>query len=77
MRKKKTGSTLAAPASAPVEEREVPMSTNPAAPTTELSSHDSEVLHNQPHGQSHSVSSSAVVSAELSGDNVHHHASHA
>jgi hypothetical protein len=48
----------------------VPMSTTPVAP--EMSARDAEGLHNQPSTQSHSISSpSAVLSAELSGDNVH------
>lgn len=67
------------PTRGPERDREVPMSANPAGPASELSTRQSEALHNQPTSQSHSVSSpSAVVSAELSGDSVHnHHASHA
>lgn len=49
---------------------DVPMSTTPVAPS-ELSTHDAEALHNQPHSQPHSTSSpSAIASVELSGDSV-------
>ena len=51
---------------------EVPMSTNPVASPSELSSRDAEVLHNQPNNQPLSpVSPDAIASVELSGDNVH------
>ncbi|KAJ5096440.1 hypothetical protein NUU61_005796 [Penicillium alfredii] len=61
-------------ASAPA--RDVPMSTTPVAPS-ELSTHDAEALHNQPHSQAHSTSSpSAIASAELSGESVQHYHAH-
>lgn len=66
-------------ASAPANDPEVPMSTHPVAPPSELSTRDAEPLHDQPNTQSLSASSpSAIASAELSGDSVHdHHASKA
>ncbi|KAJ5810719.1 uncharacterized protein N7503_002937 [Penicillium pulvis] len=66
-------------AGAPAADPEVPMSTNPVAPPSELSTRDAEPLHDQPNNQSLSPSSpSAIASAELSGDSVHdHHASKA
>ncbi|KAJ5658899.1 hypothetical protein N7507_005350 [Penicillium longicatenatum] len=65
--------------SAPAADPEVPMSTNPVAPPSELSTRDAEHLHDQPNSQSISASSpSAIASVELSGDSVHdHHASKA
>ncbi|KAJ5224950.1 hypothetical protein N7468_006175 [Penicillium chermesinum] len=57
-----------APADASAAPHDVPMSTNPVAPS-ELSSRDTEALHDQPHTRAFSPSSrSAVTSAELSGD---------
>ncbi|KAJ5929872.1 hypothetical protein N7454_006822 [Penicillium verhagenii] len=65
--------------SAPGPAPEVPMSTNPVAPPSELSTRDAEPLNDQPNNHSHSASSpSAIASVELNGDSIHsHHASHA
>ncbi|KAJ5707829.1 hypothetical protein N7488_007630 [Penicillium malachiteum] len=53
---------------------EVPMSTNPVASPSELSTRDAEPLHEQPNNQQLSPSSvSAIASAELSAESVHHH----
>ncbi|KAJ5778763.1 hypothetical protein N7520_002009 [Penicillium odoratum] len=74
MRKQGDRATEPAPAAT-----EVPMSTNPVASPSELSTRDAETLHDQPNNHSHSVSSpSAMASVELSADTIHdHQASHA